>query len=209
MVKELYCHFSFRRKTKNIKYGIFACAFFVSEDSRKPIAKFVEAHKLWEDQQYVSAVQSFNYALNTIWQNQKELIEKGIERIYLVTDNSTLAKWIENPRKNKEYERWMVKAYKNFRAGEVKELKIEIGLADVVKYEKSYKFCKEEFISNSIPEEDTTSESTIFKIEVKGARGINDILQEIEPEIEGIEECQNETEIEMSDDMIEEISEGL
>lgn len=189
MARELYCHFSFRRpKNRESDYGIFCCAFYAGVNSKKCVGKFTKAIRLWEDQQYVCAIQSFSYALDTIWQGQKELIDKGVHKVYLVTDNSTLAKWISNPNKNKEYSKYMKRAYSNYVIGRSKELIIGVGLAEVVKYEKSYKYCKEEYLMNEIPVDLNITDNSTYKLDVKG-KSINDIIKEVEPIIEGVEEC--------------------
>ena len=182
--RKLYCHFSFRRReyadgVNKGKYGIFACAFYRDEDDRKAIAKFVEAHPLWEDQQYICAIQSFKYVLEKIWENQKELIERNVTEIWLVTDNSTLRKWIEKPNKNKEYKDWMAKAYSGYMVGRTKEIKIRLKIAEAVKYEKSYKYCKEEFLDNKIPEPvKEVGEGAVYKVNAV-VRSVTDIIKDM------------------------------
>ena len=89
---------------------------------------------------------------------------KGINQILLVTDNSTLAGWIENPKKNKAYTEFMNRAVEPYRAGAPKEITLSIGLCEVRDYEKSYKFCKEENVVNdakSIIKDSTTGKKVI------------------------------------------------
>jgi hypothetical protein len=146
-IDTVYCHFSFKRP-KGADYGLFAVAFYFDKEGKKLTAKATRKIKLWENHQFVTAIQAYEHALYSIYAWQGIMKSQGIGKVMLVTDNSTLAGWIENPKKRKEYRQFMERAVERYRAGAPKELEVSIGLCDVQKYEKSYKYCKEEFVIN-------------------------------------------------------------
>ena len=74
---------------------------------------------------------------------------KGITNVMLVTDNSTLASWIEDHNKNKFYKSYMDRAVEPYRSGAAKEITLGIGLCEARKYEKSYKYCREDKVINN------------------------------------------------------------
>ena len=145
--KEVYCHFSFKRpKGKN--YGLFAVAFYLDYEGKILTAQATRRFPLWQDHQFVTAIQAYEHALYSIYLWQGIMKSKGISHVWLVTDNSTLAGWIENPKKNKAYTAYMNRAVEQYRAGAPKEITLSIGLLDVRDYEKSYKFCREDKVIN-------------------------------------------------------------
>ena len=145
----IYCHFSFRRP-KGKTYGLFAVAFYLDEEGKILIGNMTRKLPLWENHQFVTAIQSYEHALYSIYSNQGLLRSRGITNVMLVTDNSTLAGWIDNPKKNKAYTGYMNKAVQAYRAGGHREITLSIGLCEARHAEKSYKFCKEEKVINDI-----------------------------------------------------------
>lgn len=144
---EVYCHFSFKRpKGKN--YGLFAVAFYLDFEGKILTAQATRRFPLWKDHQFVTAIQAYEHALYSIYTWQGIMKSKGINHVWLVTDNSTLAGWIENPKKNKAYTDYMNRAVAPYRAGGPKEITLSIGLCEVRDYEKSYKFCREDKVIN-------------------------------------------------------------
>lgn len=143
----IYCHFSFKRPNKGADgYGLFAVAFYRDYDGDSLICHTTKKAKLWKNHQFVTAVQAYENALRVISELQGAMKKNGISQVMLVTDNSTLAGWIENPRKNKQYIDYMNYAVANYRAGAPKEIVLGIGLCEVREYEKSYKYCSERYI---------------------------------------------------------------
>lgn len=197
----IYCHFSFKRP-KGENYGLFAVAFYSDFEGKKLIKYTVRKYDLWENQQFVTAIQSYEHALLTIYENQGLMKSANINQVMLVTDNSTLAGWIVNPKKNKAYTSYMEKAVKPYRIGSYKEIILGIGICDPRKSEKSYKFCREDLVENTyIPKSDTNlnrndSDCDKSAIETKKYHVLNidehrsvlDILGEDKsiPEISGI-----------------------
>lgn len=168
MIDTLYCHFSFRRP-RGADYGYFSVAMF-TDAVGKPnhlIYRSTCKKKLWKDHQFVTAIQSYENVLNVIYRNQGQMLKNGVTTLMLVTDNSTLAGWIENHKKNREYTEWMEKAIKPYRRGGVKEIAVSIGLMDTFEYEKSYKFCKEEYLT------ETSDDSKVVKDVATGRHLIN------------------------------------
>lgn len=149
--RTIYCHFSFRRP-KGKDYGIFAVAFYNDFEGKKKIGYVTRKYPLWANQQFISAIQSYEHALMTIHDYQGMMKRTGITQVMLVTDNSTLAKWIENPKKNKEYYPYMERANRPYRPGQPKEIVLGIGLCEPRDYEKSYKYCREDLVENNYPE---------------------------------------------------------
>lgn len=145
--KEVYCHFSFKRpKGKN--YGLFAVAFYLDFEGKVLTAQATRRFHLWKDHQFVTAIQAYEHALYSIYVWQGIMRSKGISHVWLLTDNSTLAGWIENPKKNKAYTEYMNRAVEQYRVGAPKEITLSIGLCEVRDYEKSYKFCREDKVIN-------------------------------------------------------------
>lgn len=148
--RTVYCHFSFKRpKGKN--YGLFAVAFYNDYEGKKLTAQATRKFELWQNHQFVTAIQSYEHALYSIYKWQGIMKANGITNVLLVTDNSTLAGWIENPKKNKQYTDYMNKAVEPYRAGGAKEITVGIGLCAVRDYEKSYKFCREDKVIDDTP----------------------------------------------------------
>ena len=145
--KEVYCHFSFKRpKGKN--YGLFAVAFYLDFEGKVLTAQATRRFPLWKDHQFVTAIQAYEHALYSIYVWQGIMRSKGISHVWLLTDNSTIAGWIENPKKNKAYTEYMNRAVEQYRVGAPKEITLSIGLCEVRDYEKSYKFCREDKVIN-------------------------------------------------------------
>lgn len=146
---QLYCHFSFRRPRDGSGTGIFAVAFYKDYAGKRLVLRSVKKLPLWKDHQFVTSIQSYENALHVIHRYQGQMRNVGVNQIMLVTDNSTLAGWIENPRKNKEYTSYMERANSMYRSGGPKEVVLGIGLCAVRKAEKSYKFCREEYLTDT------------------------------------------------------------
>lgn len=145
--RTIYCHFSFKRP-KGKDYGLFAVAFYNDFEGKKVVTHTTKRLSLWKDHQFVTGIQAYENALASIYRYQGDMKRAGISRVLLVTDNSTLAGWIDDPKKNKNYTEYMQLAVKNYRVGAPKEIILDVGLCEVRDYEKSYKYCKEEFVVN-------------------------------------------------------------
>lgn len=172
----VYCHFSFRRPA-NKPYGIFAVAFYSDFEGKKLLMFKTRKFKLWKDHQFVTAIQAYEHALRTIYECQGQMKAAHIRQIMLVTDNSTLAGWIENPAKNKTYTEFMEKAVKMYRVGAPKEIVIGIGLCEARKAEKSYKYCIEEKVCNTYVEEDPEKSSRAeHRLNVAETKSVLDII---------------------------------
>lgn len=150
--KYMYCHFSFKRP-KGKDYGLFAIAFYKDFEGKRLVGHYTRRQKLWRDHQFITAIQAYSFALDMIYQCQGKLKDLGFTQIMLVTDNSTLAGWIVDPHKNKNYTSWMNQAVTPYRIGSPKEIVLGIGLCEPRKAEKSYKYCKEELAVNDIADD--------------------------------------------------------
>lgn len=191
--KTVYCHFSFKRpKGKN--YGLFAVAFYLDAEGKILTAQATRRFPLWKNHQFVTAIQSYEHALYSIYIWQGIMRSKGITNVMLVTDNSILAGWIENPKKNKAYTAYMNRAVEQYRAGAPKEIMLSIGLCEVRKYEKSYKYCKEEKVINDAEPviKKTDDGKNVINLEVSNIKykTISEIENENinKPDIVGLEE---------------------
>ena len=140
--------------------------FYYDFEGKRLAAQATRKFPLWKNHQFVTAIQSYEHALYSIYTWQGIMKSRGITDVMLVTDNSTLAGWIENPRKNKAYTDYMNKAVEKYRAGAPCEITLGIGLCDVRDYEKSYKFCKEEKVINN-------DSSKAIQSNANGANAIN------------------------------------
>lgn len=190
--KVVYCHFSFKRP-KGKSFGIFAVAVYRDFAGKKLIVAKTRKYKLWDDHQFITAIQAYEHALLSIYEWQGMMFEAGIRQVMLVTDNSTLAGWIENPKKNKNYEPYMNRAVKMFKVGAPKEIVIGIGLCEPRDAEKSYKYCKEDRVENDCSDIDKTDTAEGYKIDISklnGVKIVSELLDEDEavPEIIGITE---------------------
>lgn len=173
--KSVFCHFSFKRP-KNADYGLFAVALYWDFDGTQKIGHVTKKQVLWENQQFITAVQSYAFALQTIYEIQGKLKELNVNQVFLVTDNSTLAGWIMDHKKNKAYTQYMNKAVAPYRVGEPKEIVLGIGLCEPRDYEKSYKYCNERYAINDIQKYD---EKKVNRIDVgTNFKSVLDILKD-------------------------------
>lgn len=188
--RAVYCHFSFR-KPANTPYCIFAVAIYMDEAGKKLIAEKTVAIKPWVDQQHVKAIQAYANALEYIFEKQGKMMKQGINNIIMVTDNTTLHGWIQNPAKHKMYKQYMEKAIKPYRVGGSKEILMTVGLYRVLEREKSHKFCREDLICNKRPTWDSDSEKqedknvvTRLSIDSTKAMSIDDIMKADMPKVD-------------------------
>lgn len=141
----IYCHFSFKRPNRGLDgYGLFAVAFYRDYEGKKLIYHITRKLPLWKNHQFITAIQSYEHALRVISDTQGAMQSNNITHVMLVTDNSTLAGWIENNKKNKAYTDYMIRAVEKYRSGAPKEIILGLGLCEVRNYEKSYKYCTEQ-----------------------------------------------------------------
>lgn len=195
--KVVFCHFSFRRP-RGKDYGIFAAALYADSEGKIFVDKKVRAYKLWQNHQHITAIQAYEHAMKSIWEWQSILIEHNVTNVLLVTDNSILAGWIADPKKNKVYTPYMNKANNLYKIGGAKEIVLSVGLCEPRDAEKSHKFCKEELVTNKPNQEstlDTTKKSengAVHKLDIEGMgyKTAISILDEDKPSIEpGIKEA--------------------
>lgn len=191
----IYCHFSFKRPNRGADgVGLFSVAFYRDFEGKRLITYSVTESPLWENHQFITAIQSFEYALSKISEFQGAMMHGNIRQVMLVTDNSTLAGWIENPRKNKEYTKLMMRAFEQFRDGGPREIVIGVGLCEPRQYEKSYKYCSRRYINDTGNKTEVKIENGVKKhvINTSGMelKSVGEVLKEydIAPKIEGIRE---------------------
>lgn len=187
----VYCHFSFKRP-KGKDYGLFAVAFYMDFEGKNLTAQATRQLPLWEDHQFVTAIQAYEHALYSIYMWQGVMRQRGITNVMLVTDNSTIAGWIQNPKKNKKYTSYMNRAVEKYRAGAPKEITMSIGLCEVREYEKSYKFCREDKVINNNTDIVRKTESGVKVIDIDASNITYHTITELEeknpskPEIVGM-----------------------
>ncbi len=178
----VYCHFSFRRP-RNKSYGIFAVAIYADKEGKKQVCRSVTALRLWEDHQHITAVQAYENALDCIWRWQASLLKYDVGHVMLVTDNGILAGWIEDPKKNKQYEPYMRKANMTYKIGAKKEIVLKIGLCEVLDYEKSHKYCKPENVKEEIRAlEKKADSSAVNRLDLGDFKLASEIIKESIPE---------------------------
>ncbi|MBR1454668.1 MAG: hypothetical protein IJ593_08530 [Lachnospiraceae bacterium] len=187
--KVVYCHFSFRRP-KDKSYGIFSVAFYRDFEGKKIITHKTSKIELWENHQFITAIQSYAYALKSIYEFQGLMKSANISQVMLVTDNGTLAGWISDPNKNKAYTKYMNRAVEPYKVGAAKEIVLGVGLCEPRKSEKSYKFCKEENVENDYTTANNTENTHKINIDSNNYKSIIDIIEEDKsiPDIKGIRE---------------------
>ena len=188
--KTIYCHFSFRKPAGQKEYGRFAVAYIYNG---KVIEHETVKLPLWDESQYVTYAQSYQAALDNIYRWQEHLERNNITKVILVTDNSTLAKWISG-RVNKAYASDMEKAVKNYRAGAPKEIRVQVGLAYMDGEGRSRKYRKEEYVANDYEVAKVTYmrefEDKPFKV-----RNTNRDIEENISEVKEVEEETKEDEV--------------
>lgn len=188
----MYCHFSFKRPKELDNKGIFTVAFYTDYEGKNFIVRRTAELDLWSDHQFISAIQSYWFTLYTISDIQSSMLKNGITQVRLVTDNSTLAGWIVNHKKNKAYTQFMDKAVEQFKEGSPREIAVGVNLSKVRNYEKSYKFCKKELINYSLNENEVPKVDGINKIDLGEIEheSVLDILarQMQEPVMDGVQE---------------------
>lgn len=182
--RTVYCHFSFKRP-KGKDYGLFAVAFYSDFEGKNFIYSKTRRYELWENHQFITAIQSYEHALLTIYELQGQMMASNIKQVMLVTDNSILAGWIEDHNKNKVYKPYMDRAVKMYMSGAPKELMVGVGLCEVRKSEKSYKFCVESKVVNK--DEYTHKDTNTGVVEIKNALDIINADLSV-PEISNIKE---------------------
>lgn len=187
--RTVYCHFSFRRP-KGKDYALFAVAMYSDFEGKKLIVSKTRKFKMWENHQFITAIQSYEHALQSIYEWQGMMVEAGIKQVMLVTDNSTLAGWIENPKKNKAYYPHMNKAIRMYKVGAPKEIAIGVGLCEPRDAEKSYKYCKEEKLEKDETKlaRNSDNENLLNIDKMIGVQTISDIMESdvAVPEITGM-----------------------
>lgn len=146
--RTVYCHFSFRRPKGQSEFGYFSAAVYNDFNAKYLLAQTTRKLPLWENTQFVTAVQSYENVLHCIHEWQGMMFRKNIRQVMLVTDNSILAGWILDPGKNKNYAEYMERAIYKYRCGGPKEITIGIGLCKPWERERSYKFCNESKVKN-------------------------------------------------------------
>lgn len=157
--KRIFCDFGCRRpdKTENgLRYGIFSVAFYESQTDRKAIYKRVIKADLWNDDAYTTSIQSYSVALDTIHMAQRFMQNVGITRVLLRTESAVLVNWIANPRAKKEYAPFLERANAPYRVGGFKEITIGVGVCERVDYERSRKYCKDEYVTEDLRVESKT-----------------------------------------------------
>lgn len=172
----IYCHFSFKRP-KGTDYGLFAVALYQDFDGKKVIVHKTVKITLWQNHQFITAIQAYEHALATIYSYQGQMRSANIRRVMLVTDNSILAGWIENPTKNKTYAQFMNRAVKVYSAGGPKEIVIGIGLCETRKTEKAYKYCNEKYVIDA-SEDSVEVNNSVHKLRVKDYKSALDIIRD-------------------------------
>ena len=148
----VYCHFSFRRRKTEPGFGYFTAVFSYDMACKKVACRFTHKKRLWEDQQFVSAVQSYEFALSCIAEVQGQMLEQNVNQVMLVTGNGALANWIENPKKNRNYRQYMERAVADYKSGARRAIVVGIGLCESVDSEKAYKYCCEERLTKKYEE---------------------------------------------------------
>ena len=149
----IYLDFGCRRpeKTENgLRYGLFAAAVFRDTVDKKPIFVKVFKADLWEDDDYITSIQSYAMALEALYQMQPYMMKAGIKRVMLRNTSALLLNIIEEPRARKRFAKWAEKAITPYKVGAIKEIKLGIGLCDRVEYERARKYCKEENVTDDI-----------------------------------------------------------
>lgn len=181
-MKIAYCHFSFRRK-KGTDYGYFAVAFYSDFEGKKLIGHTTVKKQLWHDDQWITAIQSYENALRVISELQSYMIQGGFTNIILVTDNSILAGWIDHISPKNQFYGEMTKAVSKYRCGGPNEIRLSVGLARARDYEKSYKYCSEKYIEKA--ESLIVKDDGVNKLSCAGEK-ITDILNDEEASVEGV-----------------------
>lgn len=161
---EIYCNFAFRRQVKE-NYIILTNIFYADKEMTKQIERKTRAYKMWENQQYVCAVQSYEYALNCIFESEYQMRKHGVTKVWLITANSALVSWIVGSRRA-EYNNMLFKAKQPYMPGGAKEIHVEVGVLPAIDYDPAYKYCRVQNVTNEIPF--TKKDEAVSKLNVLG-----------------------------------------
>ena len=124
----IYCKFT-SRVPKGADYGYFATVVYKDKECTQELMHSVKQMKLMKNAQFINSVQSYGFALECIRAWQGKIKAMGESNIILMTYNSTLAKWINEPHKAGEYEKYLESINSLYRAGGKREIKLAVGLA--------------------------------------------------------------------------------
>ena len=171
--KIVYCHFSFRRPSGKGTV-IMATCLYADEEGKRQVARKVREEVLWENHQHVTAIQAYAHALRCIWEWQGKLLEHGVTDVVLVTDNSILAGWIMDHKKNTNFTHYMKRAVSPYRVGGSRWVVLSVGLAEPRVSEKSYKYCKQENVEHA-PEQRTATAGGASRMYVHDASSMSGV----------------------------------
>lgn len=144
--RPLYCHFGFR-KPEGKDYCLFSCACYLDKEGKKLVSMNVEMHKLWLDNQHITAVQSYWFALKCLYDWQEKIENAGFTNVLLVCNNRNLVNTITVKKKSTLSSVYLKEVYKHYISGD-KVFNIPIGICEARKSEKSRKYCQDKYVTN-------------------------------------------------------------
>lgn len=174
----IYCHFT-HKVAPNDTQGIFSTALYVNHDTGKQnVLGYTTARKSLQGTDSKSIVlQSYGYALHSIYQWQQQLLARGITNVILVTDNPTLHKWLSNLDKCKHKD-LVYKARKDYDLGGIFSLYVDVTLGDIIKKSGAKRYCRKEFVSSKRSLYSNADAKSIGDILNESPIDLDDILKE-------------------------------
>ena len=143
----VYLHFAFRRAKSSDK-ALFSVAIFKEAEGRVLVAAKTVENKIWDDNPYILAIQSYDTALFWLYRWQNKLLSRGVKNVVLVTNNSILKKWIVNPNRGPRFQRVFRNINSKYCVGGPKELKVGVCVSKEEIDCKAYKFCNRKYLEN-------------------------------------------------------------
>lgn len=148
MVKVAYVHFAGKLPRKHEDKAIMSVAICTDYLGYCLVTKKVEvvdaetSNNKWVD------IQALDYALNYLFRIQKDLMEQGVSRVFLVTDNPNLYTYLVESPLSKTVKAWLNLIFKNYSVFGPKELKLGVGVCQLCERNRAKTYYFEKFVEN-------------------------------------------------------------
>lgn len=147
-VKVAYVHFAGKLPRKYEDKAIMSVAICTDYLGYCLVTKKVEvvdaetSNNKWID------IQALDYALNYLFRIQADLMEQGVSRVFLVTDNANVYNYLVDTPLSKTVKEWLNLIYKNYSVFGPKELKLGVGVCQLCERNRAKTYYFEKFVEN-------------------------------------------------------------
>lgn len=147
-VKVAYVHFSGKLPRKYPDKAIISVAICTDYLGYNLVMKKVEAVDAETSNNKWIDVQALDYTLDYLFRIQSTLINQGVTRIFLVTDNPNLYTYLVDKPLNKVVKGWLNEIYKVYTVFGSKELKLGVGVCKLCERNRSKTYYFEKYVEN-------------------------------------------------------------